>query len=181
MAPVLIYFFGFRDMAFFKVPSSSMEPTLAPEDYLVTLNQDTYERGDIVVLRDPTQPGERAYLVKRIVGLPGDEIAVEFGKLLINGKYASEPYTKEPMEWTLEPLRVPEGGVLVLGDNRNESLDGGDWELEPPDRDMTDEERAAWRRAVPMDSIIGRVRYRYRPWSRRGVIPSFPLTNTAGE
>ena len=61
---ILIYLLAFKGMRFFLVPSSSMEPTLVPPEYLITFEQEDYQRGDIVVLADPKMP--EAYLVKRI-------------------------------------------------------------------------------------------------------------------
>ena len=153
-----LYFFGARHMRFFLVPSSSMEPTLYPSDYLITMKEPVYRRGDIVVLRDPNDPD--SYLVKRIVGLPGDTIAIAAGALFINGKYASEPYIKEPMQTELAPINVGEGEYFVLGDNRNQS-----------------EDSATWRRGVPENSIIGKVRWIYSPISRMGPVSSYPLAN----
>ena len=153
-----LYAFGFRNMRFFLVPSTSMEPTLYPSDYLVTLNAPTYRRGDIVVLRDPKDPD--SYLVKRIVGIPGDTIAIAAGALFINGKYASEPYIQEPMQAEMGPVKVGEGEYFVLGDNRNQS-----------------EDSATWGRGVPAADIVGKVRFIYNPLSRMGPVASYPLAN----
>ena len=57
-------------IGFYKVPSSSMEPTLYPEDFIFAVKASTYERGEIVVFHDPEIKGE--FLVKRIVGVGGD-------------------------------------------------------------------------------------------------------------
>jgi len=159
---VLLHFFQVRGMRFFLVPSRSMEPTLHPNDHLLTLTEPVYQRGDIVVLRDPVNPGE--YLVKRIVAVAGDELAVQIGGLFIDGEYASEPYIKEPMAYTLGPIEVPEGEVVVLGDNRNESEDSSRW------RDPT----------VPVDAIVGKVRYIYLPMDRAQPVRSYPLAGTGG-
>ncbi len=86
---VLIYLFAGRGMRFFLVPSSSMEPTLLRRDYLVTLREGAYHRGDIVVIEDPED--KKGYLVKRIVATQGDTLAIDGGALFLNGKYASEP------------------------------------------------------------------------------------------
>jgi signal peptidase I len=157
-----LYAFAFREMRFFIVPSRSMVPTLLPEDQLVTLKQPAYARGDVVVIDDPLT-GE--YLVKRIVGLPGDKLAVYKGALFINGEYASEPYIAELMEYTMvPPLVVGEDEVFLLGDNRNESDDGH----------LTGE-------GTPHSAIIGRVRFIYFPYGRLGTVFSYPLFNARGE
>lgn len=155
------YFFGVRGLRFFLVPSTSMEPTLRPSDYLITMKENTYRRGDICVIKDPKESG--SYVVKRIVGLPGDTIAIAGGALFLNGKYASEPYIKEPMEAALSPVTVPEGQYFVLGDNRNDS-----------------EDSLSWRRGIPHEDIVGKVRWIYSPLSRFGPVQSYPLTNTDG-
>ncbi len=154
-----IYFFGFRGMRFFEVPSRSMEPTLLPGDHLVTLNATEYGRGDIVVFEDAD-----GYAVKRIIGVPGDDIAVVDGALFLNGAYASEPYIREPMAYVLNKVRVPEGFVFLLGDNRNAS----------DDDHLT-------RQAQPQHGIVGRVCFRYYPYDRWGRAPSYLLTNMRGE
>jgi signal peptidase I len=144
-------------MRFFEVPSGSMRPTLRESDYLVTLRQSEYRRGDIVVLREPD-----GYAVKRIVGAGGDKVMVMDGALFINAGYASEPYIAEPMEYLLAPLAVPEGHVFVLGDNRNESDDGH-----------------LSRTTHPAGDIVGRVRFRYYPYDRWGTVPSYPLRSVS--
>lgn len=154
-----VYFFAIRGMRFFEVPSHSMKPTLLEGDRLVTLNNRTYERGDIVVIRE-----RGGYIVKRIAGVGGDELMVVDGALFVNGDYASEPYIAEPMEYVLEPLRVPEGYVFVLGDNRNESDDSH-----------------LSREAHSVEAIVGRVVYRYYPYDRLGPVPSFPLARLRAE
>ncbi|MBN2311729.1 MAG: signal peptidase I [Candidatus Hydrogenedentes bacterium] len=162
---VLIYFFGFRGMRFFLVPSASMEPTLYAHDYLLTLTEGEYARGDIVVLEDPNEP--KSYLVKRIVGVAGDTLRIEGGALFINDHYASEPYIREPMIFEFDPnppLTVKPGEVFVMGDNRNDS-----------------EDSVTWERAVPLESVVGRVVLIYNPISRMGPVKAFPLTNVAGE
>lgn len=159
---VVGYFFGLRHMRFFLVPTNSMVPTLQPRDYIMTMSDPEYERGDIVVLEDPENEGE--YIVKRIVGLPGDTLAIDAGALFLNGKYASEPYIREPMEQTMAPVTLPEGQAWVLGDNRNESDDS-----------------LRWGHGVYLSTVVGRVRYIYSPAEHRGPVASYPLTNTAFE
>lgn len=160
---VLLYLLVGRNMKFFLVPSSSMEPTLLPADYLLTLAEDTYRRGDIIVFDDPVERG--SHLVKRIVGLPGDVVRVFEGALYLNGEYASEPFTKEPMDYSMERFTVPENEVFVLGDNRNYSDDSHIW---------TD-------KSISLDTVVGRVRLVYLPFDRMHVVRRFPLVNVSGE
>jgi signal peptidase I len=162
VAPILIYLFTVREMRFFLVPSSSMEPTLAPGDYLLTLAKELYERGDIVVMVDPKD--ENSFIVKRIVGMPGDRLAIHGGALFINGKYASEPYLPEPMAIEMKEKVVPEGGVFVMGDNRNRSEDSSQWE-----------------EALRIDDIVGIVKLRYLPLDRAGWVKGYPLVNSDGQ
>lgn len=168
---VLIYFFTVRNMRFFKVPSSSMEPALFPRDYLLTLNHESYRRGEIVVLDDPELEG--GYLVKRIVGVGSDRIAVEGGALILNGEYASEPYTQGPMAYRLQGLSVPEGHIFVLGDNRNNSDDGHSWD--PADR------RNPIEKFVKLDKVVGKVHFIYLPFGRMRRVFPYPLENVKGE
>jgi signal peptidase I len=168
----LLYFLVIKDMRFFLVPSMSMEPALHPRDHILTLSEAAYERGDVVVVKDPTSRGD--YVVKRIAGLEGDEIQIYGNALFINGGYASEPYMNEPINYdfpphdpfsTPPPYVVPEGRVFLLGDNRNFSEDSSQWN--PP--------------SVAVSEIIGKVRYIYLPLERFGAVRSYPLTNVRGE
>lgn len=171
---ILLYFFVGRDMRFFMVPSSSMEPTLYTGDMLLTLNQPTYQRGDVVVLKT-----EEEYLVKRIVGLPGDSLSVIDGALFINGKYASEPYVRETMEYYIdEPVLIPEGSFFYLGDNRNMSEDSSQGFAHYA-TDLDVETRLSY--LGILDDIVGKVRYIYYPYTRLGPLPSYTLTNIAGQ
>jgi len=140
---------GTERVSFYVVPSSSMEPTLMPNDRIVAYAAGEYRRGDVVVVRDPENPD--AYLVKRIVGLPGDVVQVFDGALTVNDRIVHEPYLPEPIEYSLPPVTIEPDQVFLLGDNRNESDDGH-----------------LWRRGVPLDSIRGAVRYIYQPATRRG-------------
>ena len=186
-AVVFLYFSIIVGVRPFKVPSGSMLPTLLPGDFLFCVPQPSYHRGDIVILLDPLQPG--GYLVKRIVGMPGDTVSAENGYLTVNGTYASEPYIREPMNYVMPPRAVPDGEVFVLGDNRNESDDASRWLIDPETgqgietgkttEDVVDGK--TWKRTVPIDSIIGKVVYLYLPFDRMGPVRSYPLTNLDGE
>jgi signal peptidase I len=156
----LLLFFGFtlclmqdKTIGFFVVPSSSMEPTLIPDDKLVTFRKTDYRRGDVIVLQDPVEKG--AYLVKRIVAMGNDDIYVHDGTILVNGKPVNEPYIRETIDYDFEPYHIPDGHVFVLGDNRNNSDDGH-----------------KWGHGVPMATIIGEVKYIYLPRTRSKSISS---------
>ena len=183
--PVIVAF-GFYGVAPFKVPSESMLPILEPGDFIFALPQDTYARGDIVVLRSPVDEG---YFVKRVVGVGGDTIEILGGALFINGEYASEPYTKDAIQYSLTKLEVPDGELLVLGDNRNESADASMWVIDANTGEgrllenhlQAGEIEGEWKRTIPVKSIIGKVVFRYLPFGRWGEIRSFPLTNVSGQ
>ncbi len=112
----------------FRVPSESMVPTLEVGDRFLA-NKFIYrfaepERGDIVVFR--SVEGGDEDLVKRIVAVAGDEVAVENGVLRVNGEPQDESYTNKgfPDDGSFfGPTRVPEGEVFVMGDNRANSRD----------------------------------------------------------
>lgn len=118
------------------VKQSSMEDTLHENDYMLMYRQ-AYkshgpERGDIIIFQssmpDETTGGEKL-LIKRAIGLPGDEIMILDDQLYINGEAYTEDYLKDgytpafeiPAEG--ETLVVPEGKYYALGDNRVGSID----------------------------------------------------------
>ena len=114
-------------MEAFWIPSGSMIPTLQINDR-VLVNKFIYrftepERGDIVVFESVDNSDED--LIKRVIGLPGDEIAVRGGKLFVNGEPQKEPYTNQklPDTTSFAQTTVPEGHVFVMGDNRGNSQD----------------------------------------------------------
>jgi signal peptidase I len=111
----------------FYIPSQSMVPTPKVQDR-VLVNKFIYrftepERGDMVVFQSVEGGGEE--LIKRVVGLPGDEIAVRGGTLFVNGEPQTEPYVNKrfPDRSTFAPTTVPEGHYFMMGDNRANSHD----------------------------------------------------------
>lgn len=115
-----------------RVDGFSMRPTLEDGEFVLVSKLSymfgEFERGDIIVFHFPLNPEEE--LVKRIMGLPGDQIVVRDNQVYLNGQLLSENYIAQaPLysgEWT-----VPEGQLFVLGDNRNNSNDSKDWGLLP--------------------------------------------------
>ena len=83
------------------------------------------ERGDIMILLHPQDPSRA--LVKRVIGLPGDVIEIDTGRVIRNGERLEEPYVIHSDARTFAPLVVPEGSYYVLGDNRLVSSDSRHW------------------------------------------------------
>ncbi len=114
-----------------KVEGTSMMPGLADQERIF-INKYAYrvgaiERGDVVVFRYPGDPSKN--YIKRIVGVPGDEIEILRGAVLVNGSRLVEPYVPEQFrdERSMNVVRVPEGSYFVLGDHRNLSSDSRDF------------------------------------------------------
>jgi signal peptidase I len=138
------------------VPTGSMENTIMPGDDLLGLRIaylfSEPERGDIVIFKYPDDESQK--FIKRIIGLPGDEVVIEDGKIYINGSEEplDEPYLKE--EWVRNTgpydFVVPDGCYLVMGDNRNDSWDARYWE----------------NTYVTEDELIGKAEFVYYPFSR---------------
>ncbi len=121
-------------LLFFKpivIQQHSMEPNFQPGDYVLTSRQ-AYrlfgepERGDIIVFKSELldDEGNEKNLIKRIIALPGDTIAIKGGYTYINGEKIDEPYVAEQgLSGEMEEITVPEGELFVMGDNRGVSED----------------------------------------------------------
>ncbi len=114
------------------VPSSSMEPTLQVGD-IVVANGLAYKdsmprKGDIVVFQGKEGDMRGKTLIKRVIGLPGDDVMFIDGKIYINGQQYQEEYLDENIV-TDSPFdyEVPEDSFFVLGDNREHSFDSRFW------------------------------------------------------
>ncbi len=108
-----------------QVSGLSMAPHIASGEY-VLINTFAYrlaqpQRGDIVAFR--RDDDARAVFIKRVVGLPGDRIRVDVGRISIDGRRLDEPYVRFPDDRTFGEIVVPPGSVYVLGDNRADSED----------------------------------------------------------
>jgi len=131
-----------------RVESISMQPTLFPGDYVI-VNKLAYrfnhtpERGDVIVFRYPPNPEAIPY-IKRVIGLPGDQVHIANGKVFVNAQELLEPFltvtTNRGGDWS-----VPSGQLFVMGDNRNNSSDSRSWGF------------------VPLENIIGRAELIYLP------------------
>ncbi len=151
----------------YEIPSPSMVPTLEIGDR-VLVNKRSYgegevpERGDIAVFQRPDvancpfDDGDPPVLIKRVIGLPGDTIDIEDGKIYINGSAEplQEDYLKE--EWTVATgpytFEVPEGSYFMMGDNRNDSWDARYWS----------------NTYVTKDKILGKALFTYWPFAHFG-------------
>jgi len=84
--------------------------------------------GDVIVFHYPGNPAED--YIKRLIGLPGDEIKVEGGLVYVNGQPLEEPYISAPPSYR-GVWEIPEDSFFVLGDNRNQSSDSHSWGFVP--------------------------------------------------
>lgn len=133
----------------FMIPSGSMEDTLLVGDFLI-VNKFIYgikvpftdvrlrgvrepERGDVIVFQypNPDPRAKKENYVKRCIGTPGDIVELRNNVLYVNGERIKEDYTKlkppTPRWSDYGPVKVPEGMLFMLGDNRNWSADSRDW------------------------------------------------------
>jgi signal peptidase I len=145
-----------------RVDGASMEPTLVSGEYVV-VDRLSYrlgnpQRGDIIIFHYPLDPKEE--YIKRIIGLPGDEVEVKHNAVYVNGQLLDESYLKVSNDdtgtWT-----VPEDRLFVLGDNRNNSSDSRDWGT------------------VPMSYVVGKAILVYWPPPAWGLVDHVPLANAA--
>lgn len=118
-----------------RIPSSSMAPTLHSGEHVLaekaTRHVREWRRGDVVVFANPS--GD--LMLKRLVGLPGDRVAIEDGLLSVNGVFIDEAYVDpETVDSVFfGPVRVDEDTVFVLGDNRADSVDSRTFGTVPVD------------------------------------------------
>ncbi len=154
------------------VPTGSMEATIQPDDRLIGFRLSYLfsepKRGDIVIFEYPVNPEE--IYIKRIIGLPGEKIEIKEAQVYIDGNSQpiEEPYLKE--EWVVEndglELEIPEGYYFVMGDNRNNSLDGRYWATEAVANELAPTLEEAVKQNycfVSGDAILGKAVFRYFP------------------
>jgi signal peptidase I len=154
----------------YKIPSGSMKPTLQIGDHILVskfnygiklpfvrstlLPTGTPQRGDIVVFIYPEDRSKD--FIKRLVGIPGDTIEIRDKRVLLNGLPWSDshvvhadglviPGSVQPRD-NFGPVKVPEGALFVLGDNRDESYDSRFWGF------------------VPMKDVLGKALVIYWSW-----------------
>lgn len=137
----------------FIVRGASMEPSFHEADYLI-VDQLSYrfrdpERGEVVVFYYPQDPQKRH--IKRIIGLPGEEVVIEEEKITITDNEKTfvleEDYLPLPRTSGEERILLEEDHYFVMGDNRNSSFDSRNWG------------------SLPREKIIGRVFFQISPFS----------------
>ena len=116
----------------FQVRGSSMEPTLHDGQYLV-ISKLAYwvhpsERGDIIVFHPPNNPADD--YIKRIVGLPGEQVEIRDGAVWVDGVLLDESYITNPGFYS-GAWSLGDGECFVLGDNRSNSSDSHNWGVLP--------------------------------------------------
>ena len=107
---------------------TSMMPTYKDGELLMLDKNFTIDRGDVVAFRYPEEPTKS--LIKRVLGLPGEQIEIRQGVVFIDGSILEEDYVSAEnnrRSADLEPVVVPEGHVFVMGDNRDLSNDSRAW------------------------------------------------------
>ena len=118
------------------------------------------KRGDIVIFNAPDSPSEK--YIKRVIGLPGETVTIEDGRVYIDGEALEEDYLKSNQSgedpWTVNAgpyeFKVPQDSYLLLGDNRNGSSDARVWE----------------HTYVSKDDILAKAIFRYYPFDRFGAV-----------
>ena len=154
----------------FEIPSGSMENTLEVGDYLVAnkflyglrlpwsgervLTMRAPERGDVVIFKFPVDRSQD--FIKRLIGLPGDEVMVRDKQVYVNGAPFTDPHEQHSDPRTLAasasprdnfgPVRVPQGSYFMMGDNRDHSYDSRFWGF------------------VPQADIVGLAMVKYWSW-----------------
>ena len=137
----------FSEFIMFKayVPTGSMKPTIMEEDnIMISRIYFGINRGDIMVFKHDVSED---YLIKRVVGLPGDIVEIKNGLVYINGELFNEPYVKNPSN-TNNFFIVPDDCYLFLGDNRAGSEDSRMWKNP----------------YVNKDAIVGKAMFRIYPF-----------------
>ena len=138
----------------FAIPSDSMAPTLSRGDHVLVdklayRGRATPRRGELVVFR---APGTGEIMLKRVVAVGGDTVAIEDGVLIVNGARRLEPYADPDAIDSVYfgPVTVAAHSVFVLGDSRGDSTDSRSFG------------------SVATSDLIGRARARIWPPSRWG-------------
>lgn len=140
----------------YTVNGESMMPTLHHGERLL-VDKISYRfiepaRGEIIVFKYPADPSEQ--FIKRVIGVPGDTVAVVQGTVYVNNQPIAEDYISARPRIGFAPQVVPENTYFVLGDNRNNSEDS----------------RFSRVGFVPRELIVGRAVWRYWPLTRISIM-----------
>jgi signal peptidase I len=139
-----------------KVEGGSMEPGLEDQERIfinkLAYRLENIQRGDVIVFRYPRDP--RKNFIKRVIGLPGDHIRVNYGHVYLNGNLVEETYVPEEYldSRSYRELTVPANSYYVLGDHRSMSNDSRDFG------------------PVPRDFIYGKAVFGYWPMEKVGIV-----------
>lgn len=152
-ATLFIIFFLYQPV---RVEGTSMNPGLENEDRLfidkVAVRLGDIHRGDIVVFHYPRDP-TKSY-IKRVIGLPGDTVSIDHGRVFVNARFLAEPYVPVRFEddRSLPQVTLDPGDFFVLGDHRNIASDSRDFG------------------PVPRGDIYGKAAFVYWPVDQAGIV-----------
>ena len=146
-----------------KIKGNSMDPTFKNGEFLLT-DKVTYrfgepKRGDVVVFKAP--PDDKDEYIKRIIGIPGDNVLVQSGKVFVNDQLINEEAYLDQSVYTQggnfsndgETIVVTQNEYFVMGDNRNHSFDSRNFGT------------------IATEKITGRAWVVYWPPQKAGVVP----------
>jgi signal peptidase I len=141
-----------RTTAAYRIPTGSMEPAIALGDRIVAdmtvYRKNTPKRSDLLIFKYPKN--ESSQMIKRLIGLPGEKVEIKGHTVYINDQPLMENYKQHIDPGSIfehyGPYLIPQGQYLVLGDNRDNSMDSRFWGY------------------VRRDQLLGQARYLY--WSR---------------
>lgn len=146
----------------FFIPSGSMEPTLQIGDRIIvsklSLDIGSIHRGDILVFKSSPAISTACndsvqFLVKRVIGLPGDHLTSRGNTIYVNGMSLDETWTHtEPLGSPIGNVTVPAGRYFMMGDNHSNSCDSRSWGT------------------IPRSAIVGRAFFRIWPLSHSGLL-----------
>ena len=143
----------------YRIESHSMEPNFR-EGQFILVNKLAFKmgepsRGEVIVFHNPGNVEED--YIKRVIGLPGDEVEIRDQTVYINGQTLAEPYATNPFRDNYGPTVVPPNHLFVMGDNRGNSSDSR--RIGP----------------IPEELIVGQAWLRVWPFDEWGIITHYQL------
>ena len=140
----------------------SMENTFHENDYLFVYKlaykgKNSPQYGDVIIFKSELElaNGSKKNLIKRVIGTPGDTLAIKDGMVYLNGEALDEPYTKDGFtNGDIDEFTIPEGQLFCMGDNRLGSSDSRDSRI-----GLVDEDR-----------LMGKAVFRLLPIKQMGAI-----------